>query len=277
MAAVGLTIHDEISATRDAETLGVRLNFNRNHISVSSSRGWRLREACRELAKRRTFNGGCLEKVAGHQSFAGLLSRLSLSVLFATYKFCRAHYLDTAVLWVSVREEQRAFAALVLLVEANMALPWATIAYCSDASLSGGAYAMRHVSVALASRVGRVREKSRFRCDESAAFARRHALLKLGLGGLLASRKGGLLLNDEDPDFEDSTDAHTAPVGYVANHDFDEVPAAMLCPSECTLISSFPWSRSEVHLNLGGAGSFVCGSRRVSSDSSCFSYRHADR
>jgi hypothetical protein len=89
------------------------------------------------------MTGQALEKVAGHQSFAGLLSRLSLSILFTTYKFCRSQYLNSCVIWSLVRDEQRAFAALVMFVEADLALPWSTVCYCSDASKSGGAYAVK--------------------------------------------------------------------------------------------------------------------------------------
>ena len=49
MFRVGLRVHDEVRATRDADTLGVRLRFDTGVATVSIERGWRLRSVCREF------------------------------------------------------------------------------------------------------------------------------------------------------------------------------------------------------------------------------------
>ena len=209
-------------------------------MSVSTDRGWRIKEACRAVARRRAMTGQALEKVAGHQSFAGLLCRLSLSILFTTYKFCRAEYLKNNVIWKSVREEQRAFAALVMFIEANLELPWGTHVYCSDASLSGGAFACRHVDAVTVGRVGRTLERDRFRRHSSAVKARRHAIKGLGLLDVVDVGDE----SDED-DLELITDPRTIRGKRNQHADFEEVPSSVLDPSRWSMISSFRWNVRE--------------------------------
>ena len=61
---------------------------------------------------RRTISG----RATGHEGFTSLACRRSVSVLGASYKFCRASYVSTAVLWNSLRSEQRARAELLPLL-----------------------------------------------------------------------------------------------------------------------------------------------------------------
>ena len=103
--SVGLHIHDVIKATYEAETLRVQL------------RGWRCRGGCRDVACRSTVCGRRLENITGHQTFAYLRVRGSVSIIVASYKFARAACLEPPP---SVAEELEVFVALVLRCEANL-------------------------------------------------------------------------------------------------------------------------------------------------------------
>ena len=103
MIRVGIHVHDEVRAICDAETLGVRLRFDTDVATVSIERGWRLRGGCREFAQRKRTRGRRHENImGGHQTFASLLARWSLSILFASYKLARAAYVEPLQTWRSV-------------------------------------------------------------------------------------------------------------------------------------------------------------------------------
>ena len=91
------------------------------------------------------------------QTFACLLARWSLSILFASYKLARAAYLEPLT-WSTAQEKLRDFSSLVPCLEANLRLLWSEMCYSSDASLSGGAFAVRCVPLDDISRISRLRE-----------------------------------------------------------------------------------------------------------------------
>ena len=104
MIRVGLQAHDEVRATCDAETLGVRLLLDTGVATMSTKRKWRLRSGCRKFAQRKRTCGHHLEKIMGNQTFASLLARGSLSILFANC-IGRAAKVEPLRTWKSVREE----------------------------------------------------------------------------------------------------------------------------------------------------------------------------
>ena len=118
----------------------------------------RLRGGCLEVAQRQRTCGRRLEKIMGHQTFASLLARRSLSILFASYKLARADYSKPLQTWRSVREELETFGSLVPCLEAHLRLPWSDMCQSSDASLAGSASTMRSASVHDVSHIGRLRE-----------------------------------------------------------------------------------------------------------------------
>ena len=73
MIRVGVHVHDDVRATCDAETMGLRFRFDTGVATVSTERGWRLRSVCRGFAQRKRRCGRRLDGTMGHQTFAALL------------------------------------------------------------------------------------------------------------------------------------------------------------------------------------------------------------
>ena len=128
---------------------------------------------CRESAQRRRTCGRRLEKIIGLVTCASLLARVSLSILFASIQLARVAYVEPFQCWRSVREELGAAGTPVPSLEANLRLSWSQIGYRSDMSLTDGAFTLLSDSAHEVSRISRLQEKRRFRCQEEATGPQR--------------------------------------------------------------------------------------------------------
>ena len=132
-------------------------------MRISAKRFWRTRGALIHLCNKRQASGQMLEIVIGHATFAGLLRREVLSVFHTVYKFMREHYLTPAPLWPSVREELKTFAGLMVFLVSSWVMPWNSVVSCSDACEEGYGVCTRWLPPDLVARVGRTRERDRYR------------------------------------------------------------------------------------------------------------------
>ena len=142
-ASCGLPVHELEVASSSLPVLGVQVNADLSKCGPTLKRLWRVRDAARAVAGRRTVSGRALEMLLGHETFLSLAVRAGLSIFHASYKFVHHSYLVAKPLWNSVREEQIAFAGLLPLLSSCWETPWSGLVYCSDASLSGWSFASR--------------------------------------------------------------------------------------------------------------------------------------
>ena len=96
-------------------------------------------------------------------SFLALSNRRALSLLDASFKFARASCLVSGEPWSTVRMEQRACGGILCLLLSDWSLPWLVVCICTDASEKVFAFAVREGCLELASEVGRVSERTRFK------------------------------------------------------------------------------------------------------------------
>ena len=117
-----------------------------------------------------------MELINGHESFLALSNRGALSILDASFKFARASYLVSGEPWSTVRMEQRAFGGILSLFRSDWSLRWLDVCICTDASEKGFEFAVREGCRELASDVGRVSERARFKRSSRTVRARSRAL-----------------------------------------------------------------------------------------------------
>ena len=94
----------------------------------------------------------------GHAAFVGLSKRGVLNVFHAVYRFIDRNYDGQAILWRSVREEQEAFAGLLIFLRQRWTIQWNELVFSTDSSLSG--YGATHVFFSRSDvvAIGRVQE-----------------------------------------------------------------------------------------------------------------------
>ncbi|CAK0796853.1 unnamed protein product, partial [Prorocentrum cordatum] len=109
--ARGLAVHEVSTSDSGVEALGVLLDGRRRRTGLTSKRFWRVRGALLALAARRRVAGRQVEAVIGHATFCGLVRRETLTVFSTVYPFIRRHYDEPVMLWASVEDELRVFAA----------------------------------------------------------------------------------------------------------------------------------------------------------------------
>ena len=103
-------------------------------------------------------------------------NRGALSILDASFNFARTPHLVSIEQWSTVRMEQRAFRCILRLLRSVWSLRWLDVCICSDASKKGFAFAVRERCRELASEVGRVPERTRFKRRSRSIRARSRAL-----------------------------------------------------------------------------------------------------
>ena len=116
-----------------------------------------------------------MELVSGHESFLALSNRGALSILDASFRFGQASNLEAGEPWSTVRKEQRAIGEILPLPR-DWGLCWPDVCICTDASEKGFAFAVREGCRELASEVGRVSERTRFKRSSRSIRARSRAL-----------------------------------------------------------------------------------------------------
>ena len=117
-----------------------------------------------------------MELVHGHEYFLALSSRGVLSILDDSFKFAQASYLVSVEPWSTVRMEQRAFGGILCLLRSDWSLRLLGVCICTDASEKGFAFAVREGCRELASELGRVSERARFKSSSGSIRARSRAL-----------------------------------------------------------------------------------------------------
>ena len=83
-----LPVHEIEALVPVADTLGC--GVAPGVFGATVRRIWKVREAARAAMRRRTLSGRALGHLVGHECFIALGSRVALSVLDASCKFCRA-------------------------------------------------------------------------------------------------------------------------------------------------------------------------------------------
>ena len=245
----GLLIHERQITTTEVDVLGVVVDGTRRHSRLSQKRFWTVRGAITHTLSRRKVAGFMLEAVVGHATFCGLVRRPVLSVFHATYAFIAQSYTTPVPLWASVRQELETFRGLMVLLVSNWCLDWSTTAYSTDASLFGWGATSRTIDVELAKRVGRVRERNRYR-DPGHVAARAAAL---GFVDDEHAAAATVPLDVEGPgDFLDS--GALGDDRLVADPQFEELPEELLDETQWKVISAKPWARVEDIMVLEARG-----------------------
>ncbi|CAK0891104.1 unnamed protein product [Prorocentrum cordatum] len=158
----GLLLHGSSVGT-EVETLGAEVSGALWRTRVAQKRFWLIRQALNGLLRRRRLTGWAVEVLVGHCTFAGLLSRGTLSVFHAVYAFMRKSYAEPSVLWHEARKELETFRGLLIFLESDWALQWNDLVVATDSSLEAGAVATTRWPRSLVAEVGRAQERARFR------------------------------------------------------------------------------------------------------------------
>ena len=114
-----------------------------------------------------------MELVDGHESFLALSNRGALSILDASFKFARAPHWVFGQPWLTVRMER---SVAFCLLRSDWSSRWLDVCIGTDASEKGFEFAVRSRCHELASEVGRVRERTRFKRSSRFVRARSRAL-----------------------------------------------------------------------------------------------------
>ena len=101
------------------KALGVCLNGTTLCTRLTPERFHRVRQGICGLLLRRRVSGRAVEIILGHATFCALANRRLLSIFNAAYKFVRSSYSSPTPLWSSVRDEFRAFAALMPFLQSD--------------------------------------------------------------------------------------------------------------------------------------------------------------
>ena len=105
----------------------------------------------------------------GHAAFVGLSKRGVLNVFHAVYRFIDRNYDGQAILWRSVREEQEAFAGLLIFLRQRWTIQWNELVFSTDASLSGYGATQCFFPRSEVAAIGRPREIQRFLLNPGAS------------------------------------------------------------------------------------------------------------
>ena len=215
---LGLELHASEVSTGEVEALGCVVDCSKRRSRITLTRLWKIRQALSGLLRRGRCTGRALEVIIGHLTFVGLMNRHSLSTMHTVYRFIQANYSTVAKLWDSVVSELRCFKGLLILLCQDWDRPWNPVVSSSDSSLSG--YGVCHATwpVNIVSKVGRLRERHRFR-RTGAHSARESALLSAGLFRDKAGEWQATAMQCHD-------DLNEA--GWAIDGSFEEVPAKWL-------------------------------------------------
>ena len=251
----GLLVHPGEIQHAQVKALGVCLNGTTLCTRLTPERFHRVRQGIRGLLLRRRVSGRTVEIILGHATFCALANRRLLSIFNAAYKFVRSSYSSPTPLWSSVRDEFRAFAALMPFLQSDWHRPWNQLVTCTDASEEGYGVCASWWPRSTVASVGRVSERSRFK-RSGGHSARESALGSAGFIHDPTSGKWAL----PDIDINDFLDDS----GWTLNADFAEVPAELLHKSQWEPKSWGRWQRAENILVLE-ARALIGGIRRVCS------------
>ncbi|CAK0886748.1 unnamed protein product [Prorocentrum cordatum] len=165
----GLTTHDISGPQVDVDLLGFHIDGARGAIRIAPERFWRPVMSLDYILKHSLLTGAELERLIGHLTHVLLLRREVLSLLSASYVFVSKCYTRRVRLWPSVRRELTWMRALLPLAWADLRGAWAPSAMAVDASMTGLGAVGRSADPRDVGRVGRDRERWRFKEHELVA------------------------------------------------------------------------------------------------------------
>ena len=116
-----------------------------------------------------------MEIIIGHVVWCMLVDRSALAILDSIYGFIASAKHGVEKLPSDVRRELWQIRSLLPLIAADLARPWCSTVYASDASPFGLGVCARKIDPASVRAIGSVAEKWRFRIADCIG-ARRHAL-----------------------------------------------------------------------------------------------------
>ena len=241
-----LPVHDIQPAVRRCEVLGWDIDGDACRILPRSRRLWRIRLATECVLRQHTVAANDVEKLIGHMTFVGLLSRPILSVLSAVYCWIAKHRdRPAAALWLSVRNELRTFVSLLPLVRADLHREVCQKVVATDAS--GWGYGV----------VGQWWEKERV--TEAMDFKERWRFSR---------RAERDLLHMNLPDSFDPADTHADTRADTALlPDLPELAPGQVVDTGgakgWTVIASAAWSRQPGHIVEGEARGIVFGLKHL--------------
>ncbi|CAK0858238.1 unnamed protein product [Prorocentrum cordatum] len=262
----GLLLHGNSVGT-EVETLGTEVSGALWKTRVTQKRFWLIRQALNGLLRRRRLTGWAVEVLVGHCTFAGLLSRGTLSVFHTVYDFMRKSHAEPRALWPEARQELEAFRGLLIFLESDWTLQWNDLVAATDSSLEAGAVSTTHWPRSLVAEVGRAQERTRFRepaavetdgADGGAPAARR--------GAREAALEAAGFWRDADGEWrlaEGVNDDDELAAAWEAGPSFPEVPAAGLASSRWRTKQVQRWRFDGGGILIKEARALVMGVRRI--------------
>ncbi|CAK0817574.1 unnamed protein product, partial [Prorocentrum cordatum] len=179
----GLSTRDISGPQVDVGLLGFHVDGVKGAIHIAPKRFWRLVMSLDYILKHPILTGAELERLIGHLTYVLLLRREVLSLLSASYVFVSKCYARRVRLWPSVRRELTWMRALLPLVWADLRGAWAPGVMAVGASLTGLGAVERSADPRDVGRIGRVRERWRFKESELVAEGSRARALREGAVG----------------------------------------------------------------------------------------------
>ena len=158
-----LAYHEVTYACENFECGGAVFNFAQRRCSPKPSRVWRLYYATGELLRLRGCTGFAVRTVLGHVVHVFMLLRPALACLDHLYRFVTKHGERFGTFTAEELCEIRTVKGLILLSGVDMGAPWASVAFCSDACLSGYSLAESVVTYNEVSAAASAKERWRFR------------------------------------------------------------------------------------------------------------------
>lgn len=234
LRSLGLTVHEEESASRQATFVGLHFNGDTGFIGLKPQRILKLQKAIRELLHRNFASGDLLQLILGHVTWAMMCRREGLSILKTCYAFVHHNMSKPCRLWPSVRFELDTIASLLPLFRSRVNVGWSKDVCASDSSPFGYGICHRQGQGDIIQSIGSQCERWRFRFED-AVDARRHAAKSVGLDEL---QKGSQHFGDSNGYLGEHIQS------VIGGHGFDEVPISFLDPGEWNVVWSSPWKHS---------------------------------
>ena len=154
-----LVYHEVVEPTQHITICGALFDFATFYVMPSPARAWRLYSATRELAEMGGSTPAAVQIYLGHLVHHFMLLRPALAAVDLLYGI--AHRSGRAFTCFSpdTIAELRTIKGLIFLAGVQLNLPWAEVAYCSDACLSDYAVSEAQVSYEEAASAGLIRER----------------------------------------------------------------------------------------------------------------------
>lgn len=156
-------VYHEVVATRHSLVIcGVLFQLRRRRCRPDSRRACRLYLATGELIRLRGASGAAVAVYLGHLTHHFMLLRPALAALDRLYHYSDPDSLKFVRFDSSALTELQTLRGLIFLAGVHMGARWCSVAFCTDACLSGYAVAEARLPLGEVVRAGAVRERWRF-------------------------------------------------------------------------------------------------------------------